>query len=82
MRIPYEIPSALGREFIELAPEVVAAILLTLGTGWQQACAAEDVNANAGEVLMTERLRDGMRDALKTSPWNLIVLRHRIAIKE
>ncbi len=74
MRIPYEIPSALGREFIELAPEVVAAILLTLGTGWQQACAAEDVNANAGEVLMTERLRDGMRDALKTSPWNLIVL--------
>lgn len=23
---------------------------------------------------MTERLRDGMRDALKTSPWNLIVL--------
>lgn len=74
MRIPYETPPALGREFIELGPEVVAVILLTLATGWQQACAAEDVNANAGEVLMTERLRDGMRGVLKNSPWKLIVL--------
>jgi hypothetical protein len=64
----------LGREFIELGPEVVAVILLTLAAGWQRACAAEDVNANAGEVLMTERLRDGMRGALRNSPWKLIVL--------
>lgn len=74
MRIPYETPPALGREFIELGPEVVAVILLTLAAGWQRACAAEDVNANAGEVLMTERLRDGMRGALRNSPWKLIVL--------
>lgn len=67
MRIPYETPSALGREFIELGPEVVAVILLTLVSGWEKACATEDVNANAGEVLMTERLRDGMRNALNNS---------------
>ena len=64
MRIPYEAPATLGREFIELAPEVVAAILLTLVAGWQRACAFNDVNAQAGEVLMTERLRDGMRSEL------------------
>jgi len=74
LRIPYETPPALGREFIELGPEVVAVILLTLAAGWQRACAAEDVNANAGEVLMTERLRDGMRGVLRNSPWKLIVL--------
>lgn len=74
MRIPYETPPALGREFIELGPEVVAVILLTLATGWQRACVAEDVNTNAGEVLMTERLRDGMRGVLRNSPYNLIVL--------
>lgn len=74
MRIPYETPPALGREFIELAPEVVAVILLTLAAGWRHACAAEDVNANAGEVLMTERLRDGMRCVLKISPWKQIMV--------
>lgn len=74
MRIPYETSSTLGREFIELAPEVIAAILLTLAVGWKQACMVADVNADAGEVLMTERLRDGMRSALKNSPWKLIVL--------
>jgi hypothetical protein len=56
----------LGREFIELAPEVVAAILLTLVAGWQRARAFNDVNAQAGEVLMTERLRDGMRSELNS----------------
>jgi len=68
----------LGREFIELAPEIVAAILLTLIAGWQRACIFCDVNAQAGEVLMTERLRDGMRADLKSNghPWGkmLIVL--------
>jgi hypothetical protein len=64
----------LGREFIELEPEVVAVILLILAAGWQHARTAEDVNANAGEVLMTERLRDGMRIALKNSPWKQIMV--------
>ncbi|UXC34552.1 hypothetical protein [Cupriavidus gilardii] len=74
MRIPYETSSALGRQFIELAPEVVAAILVTVAAGWQHACAAADVNTDAGEVLMTERLRDGMRHALKNSPLQFVVL--------
>lgn len=71
MRIPYDAPAPLGKEFIELAPEVTAAILLTLMTGWKRAVASVDVNANTGEVLITERLRDGMRDALKSEnlPW-------------
>lgn len=68
----------MGREFIELAPEVAAAILHTLIAGWLQACQFSDVNAQAGEVLMTERLRDGMRCELKSKacPWGkmLIVL--------
>jgi hypothetical protein len=52
----------------------VAAILLTLIAGWQKAAASSDVNSDAGEVLMTERLRDGMRSALKGGAWKLIVL--------
>lgn len=76
MRIPYDPPAPLGREFIELAPDVVAAILRTLTAGWYQARKFSDVNAQAGEVLMTERLRDGMRGELKACPWGktLIVL--------
>ena len=76
MRIPYETPPALGREFIELAPEIITVILLTLAAGWRRACGATDVNAESGEVLMTERLRDAMRNELKSNKnkWNLIVL--------
>lgn len=78
MRIPHEVPASLGREFIELAPEVTAAILLTLFAGWRHARSFDDVNAQAGEVLMTERLRDGMRSVLKARrhPWDkmLVVL--------
>lgn len=78
MRIPYESPVPLGREFIELAPEIVAAILHTLTAGWLQARSFSDVNAEAGEVPMTERLREGMRTELRAKryPWSktLIVL--------
>ena len=76
MRIPYEAPTPLGREFIELAPEVVAAILLTLVAGWQHACGFHDVNPQAEEVPMTERLRDGMRSELKSKqhPWNKMLV--------
>lgn len=71
MRIPYDAPSPLGKEFIELAPEVTAAILITLTSGWKRAAASVDVHAGAGEVLITERLRDGMRSTLKLEkfPW-------------
>lgn len=75
MRIPYQPEPPLGREFIQLGPEIVAAILLTLLAGWQQACASPDVHADAGEVAMTERLRDGMRIAVKNNTaWKLIIL--------
>lgn len=67
MRIPYETPAPLGKEFIDLGPEVTAVILRTLVSGWQYACGFNDVNAQAGEVLMTERLRDGMRCELKSN---------------
>jgi hypothetical protein len=65
---------ALGREFIQLGPEIVATIVLTLVAGWQDARGFPDVNAAAGEVLMTERLRDGMRRAVKKTTPNLVIL--------
>lgn len=71
MRIPYEAPVPLGKEYIKLAPEVAAAIMNTLVAGWQYACGFNDVNAQAGEVWITERLRDGMKYELKSKghPW-------------
>lgn len=69
MRIPYEESTAVGLEVIELEPDVVAAMLRTLQAGWVYASSCPDVNASAGEVAITERLRDGMRLALKSSPW-------------
>lgn len=78
MRIPYDAPATLGKEFIELAPEVTAAILLTLIAGWKHAAASNDVHTDAGEVAITERLRDGMRTTLRSEslPWakTMIVL--------
>lgn len=65
MRIPYETSAAIGREYITLGPEVIAAILLTLQSGWAVA-GITAAHATAGEVEITERLRDGMRVALNT----------------
>jgi hypothetical protein len=55
-----------------LSPDITAAILVTLMAGWQHAVAFADVTAHAGEVAITERLRDGMRSALKKHryPWS------------
>ena len=71
MRIPYEAPAPLNSVFIELAEDIIAAILTTVVQGWQHALTFEDVHATAGEVAMTERLRDGMRLILKAKdhPW-------------
>lgn len=70
MRIPYETNASIGREYITLGPEIIAAILLTLQTGWTVA-GITATQVTAGEVEITERLRDGMRAALKTGrlPW-------------
>lgn len=71
MKLPYGPAPPLGREFIELASDIAAAILKTVTDGWTEAVEQPDVTAEAGEVLITERLRDGMRRVLKTPdhPW-------------
>jgi hypothetical protein len=76
LRIPHEASGPLGKEFIELTPDVTAAILTTLIDGWQSASSFADVNAQAGEVAITERLRDGMRLRLKTNnhPWGKMLM--------
>lgn len=76
MRIPYNTPPTLGKEFIQLVPEIAARILLTVVAGWHRACKFNDVNARAYEVPMTERLREGMRSELKSNgnPSKLLVL--------
>jgi len=76
MRIPYNAPMALGSTFIELTEDVVAAILLTIKEGWDLAVVSADVHSRAGEVPMTERLRDGMRASLrvKDHPWGKVLM--------
>ncbi len=70
MRIPHDVPVP-GREFIDLSQDITAAILLTLLAGWESAATTTDINSQVGEVVLTERLRDGMRTILKTHryPW-------------
>lgn len=72
MRIPHDVPVALGKQFVELSADITAAILLALWDGWEYAARFEDVTPRAGEVAITERLRDGMRSALKEKrhPWS------------
>lgn len=71
MRIPDESNGAIGREFITLWPEIIAAILLTLQSGWTVA-GVTAAHSAAGEVEITERLRDGMRKTLNAGrlPWS------------
>ena len=71
MKLPYDVRTGAGRPFIDLEPETAAAILRTIEAGWARASTAPEVNADAGEVEMTERLRDGMRGALAADglPW-------------
>ena len=68
---PSSRPVVLGRRFIDIHDERCAAVLQILEAGWERASGAPDVHAGAGEVEITERLRDGMRAALaaKTADW-------------
>jgi hypothetical protein len=70
LRIPYDAPGFLLGDFIELAADVSAAILQTVSQGWERAIASADFDLDSGEVALTERLRDGMREALKSLPWS------------
>ena len=71
MKLPYDVRAIAGRPPINLGPETAAAILRTIEAGWVRASSLPDINADAGEVEMNERLRDGMRDALDLDglPW-------------
>ena len=76
MKLLDEAPAALGHEFIGLSADVTVAILTILSGGWGYAKAHDDVTAQSGEVPITERLRDGMRQALKLDgfPWAKMLL--------
>ena len=78
MRVPFDVPATNGRQFIDLAPEIATTILRAVEAGWALASQSPDINADAHEVVITERLREGMRDVLKRDTFplseNMIVL--------
>jgi hypothetical protein len=76
MKLLDEAPSVLGHEFIGLSSDVTVAILTILVGGWHYARVHDDVTAQTGELTITERLRDGMRQALKIGgyPWAKMLL--------
>lgn len=71
MKLPHEVPISVAREYIDLGPDLAAAILLTLHAGWERAARSVDIHLRSGEVVITEHLRDNMRAVLKTNqlPW-------------
>jgi hypothetical protein len=75
--IPFNGSPRVGQP-IDLAPDIAAAILRTMELGWDLAKQRSEVNARAQEVIITECLRDGMREALRLNklPWrrSMIVL--------
>lgn len=64
MSIPFEMRRG-QRPFINLDVERCSAIIHTLARGWLQA--KKELTPDWGEVPITERLRDGMREALRAS---------------
>lgn len=63
MKLPVDGSSTSGRQFIDLEPDIAWTILRTVHVGWAIALQAPDVNTGSREVPLTERLRDGMRQA-------------------
>ena len=66
MKLPLDGPATSDRQFINLGPDIASTILRTIEAGWVLALQSPDVNTSAGEVEITERLRDGMRCELKS----------------
>ena len=66
MKLPTDVPAAAGRPFIELAREIARAILVTVDAGWARALSSSEPRPTEGEVEITEKLRDGMREALES----------------
>ncbi len=66
MRLPrYETDTA-GTPFSELARELAPAVMRVIRAGWMIARRRPDTGPHLLEVPLTERLREGMREALKT----------------
>ena len=65
MTLPFEVPREIGQSRGNLQREVSAVILRTVKDGWTLALESPHVNAKCLEVALTERLRKGMRDALR-----------------
>lgn len=64
MKLPFNVTDTAGRQFINLSPDIATVILRTVKAGWMLALKSPDLYSCAGEVEITERLRDGMRQAL------------------
>ena len=62
----------LGRQFIDIHRERSEAILQVVDAGWKLASTFPSAHAGAGEVEITECLRDGMRAALgeRATDWS------------
>jgi hypothetical protein len=71
VKIPFGQRESAGQTYIDLSGEITAAILQTVERGWEIAKQRREVNPLAKEILMTECLRDGMREALRNHqlPW-------------
>ena len=76
MKLPFDVAATAGRRFIDLGPDIAAAILRTVEAGLDVALQSPDVNTESGEVEITERLRDGMRSALDSGmlPWKSMIV--------
>lgn len=71
MKLPLDDSATSGRQFIDLGRDIATTILRTIKSGWELALLSPDVNTDTGEIKLTERLRDGMRQALNSGslPW-------------
>lgn len=69
--IPFKQQPSIGQAFIDLVPEITDAILQTIAHGWVLACQDPNFETLRTEVPITESLRRGMREALKSQglPW-------------
>lgn len=76
MKLPFDVTTTAGSQLINLRPDIASAVLRTVEAGWTLALQSPDVNTGAGEVEITERLRDGMRFALDSGmlPWKTMIV--------
>lgn len=66
MRLPSETSAVAGRPFIKLRTEVAYSIMQTLMAAWQLVRRQPGLLASAGEVEITEQVRDAMRNVLNS----------------